>query len=201
MKVKGIVYSVLLLALIGGGLWVWFWMQGEAVGTVGTGVAKEKVEEVKSGTEVYTGTYFKVDVPRSFGIRSKSLPESGPVKETVFFVGTASNNEKVAITVEERPENTFESSPGFELRKQDREYLQKKIKNEEQEINLFSKASDPYEKTVYFFQDAFLVSISYTATAEKDEAEGQILQMQKTFKILSVEERQKQEEKKQEGLQ
>ncbi len=192
MKVKNIVYSVLLLALLGGGLWVWFWIQGEAVGTVGTGVAKEKAEEVKSGTEVYTGNYFRVDMPRSFGLRSKTAPENGPVKETAFFVGTASNNEKVAV--EDRPEQTFESSPGFELRKQDREYLQKKIENGDREIHLFSKVSDPYEKTVYFFQDAFLVSISYTATAEKDEAEGQILQMQKTFKILSQEERQKQQE-------
>ena len=194
MKVKNIVYSVLLLALLGGGLWVWFWIQGEAVGTVGTGVAKEKAEEVKSGTEVYTGNYFRVDMPRSFGLRSKTAPENGPVKETAFFVGTASNNEKVALTVEDRPEQTFESSPGFELRKQDREYLQKKIENGDREIHLFSKVSDPYEKTVYFFQEAFLVSISYTATAEKDEAEGQILQMQKTFKILSQEERQKQQE-------
>jgi hypothetical protein len=194
MKVKNIVYSVLLLALLGGGLWVWFWIQGEAVGTVGTGVAKEKAEEVKSGTEVYTGAYFKVDIPRSFGLRNKTAPENGPVKETAFFVGTASNNEKVALTVEDRPEQTFESSPGYELRKQDREYLQKKIENGDREIHLFSKVSDPYEKTVYFFQDAFLVSISYTATAEKDEAEGQILQMQKTFKILSQGERQKQQE-------
>ena len=194
MKVKNIVYSVLLLALLGGGLWVWFWIQGEAVGTVGTGVAKEKAEEVKSGTEVYTGNYFRVDMPRSFGLRSKTAPENGPVKETAFFVGTASNNEKVALTVEDRPEQTFESSPGYELRKQDREYLQKKIENGDRESHLFSKVSDPYEKTVYFFQDAFLVSISYTATAEKDEAEGQILQMQKTFKILSQEERQKQQE-------
>jgi hypothetical protein len=194
MKVKNIVYSVLLLALLGGGLWVWFWIQGEAVGTVGTGVAKEKAEEVKSGTEVYTGNYFRVDMPRSFGLRSKTAPENGPVKETAFFVGTASNNEKVALTVEDRPEQTFESSPGYELRKQDREYLQKKIENGDRESHLFSKVSDPYEKTVYFFQEAFLVSISYTATAEKDEAEGQILQMQKTFKILSQEERQKQQE-------
>ncbi len=201
MKAKNIVYSILLLALIGGGLWVWFWTQGEAVGTVGTGVAKEKTEEIKSGTEVYMGNYFKIDIPRSFGLRSKTAPESGPVKETAFFVGTASNNEKVAITVEERPEQTFESSPGFELRKQDREYLQKKIDNSGQEVHLFSKITNPYEKTLYFFQDAFLVSISYTATAEKDEAEGQVLQMQKTFKILSLEEHQQQQKNPEEGLQ
>ena len=60
-------------------------------------------------------------------------------------------------------------------------------------MSLFSKPKDPFEKTLYFYQDNYLVSIAFTATAEKKEAEGQILQMQKTFKIRSLEERQKQQ--------
>lgn len=193
MKVRNIIYTILLLGIIGGCVWVWFWIGGEAEGTVHTGVAQEKMETVKNGTEVFRENYFTIAIPREYSQRNHTLPESGPLKETLFLVGAASGNEKVAISVEERPEKNFEASPGFQLRKEDRDYLSKKIQNGDQEIILFTKLTDPFEKTIYFFQEDFLVSISYTATAENKEAEGQILQMQKTFKILSIEERQNQQ--------
>ena len=69
------------------------------------------------------------------------------------------------------------------------------------ETILFTKNADPFEKTVYFFQEDFLVSLSYSATVKKDDAEEQLLKVQKTWKILSEEERENNRKKAEESLQ
>ena len=195
MKLKSWILLIILLLIFVALGYGWWWMQGDAEGVVRTGTTQEKLSQEPTGTSVYTGTYFTLDIPRAYQERSHTVPESGPVKETLFVVSGGESTDKIALTVEERVEKTLDASPGFKIRESDRAYHKINNKSDGSDIVIFTKTEGGFEKSLYFFQESFLVSISYTALASKDDIESVLLQMQKTFKIRSLEERQKATEK------
>jgi hypothetical protein len=201
MKLRNLIYFILFFLFIGSLLWGWLWMQGEAEGTVRTGTVKEELPKEEEKPVTYTGKYFSIELPAGYQEKSHSTPETLPVLETLYVVRSGSMSEKIAITLERRAEKEFDSSPGYQLRERDVSYSKKIVKDGEQEIVVLSKKSDPFEKTLYFFEDDVLVSVSYTSSVAKEEGENELLSIKKTLKILTEEERKIQAKKAEEGLQ
>ena len=195
MKAK-IVYWLIIGPLFLGGLLVWLWTQGEASGTVVT--TSQKVEEVPHEPEAYqyNGKYVTLQVPGIFRERTHSIPDSGPVKETIFFVKeSGGNNEKIAVTVEERDPKTLDASPSYQSRKNNSLYTEQL--NQEKSESILIKQSDPFELTHFFFVDEFLVSFSYTATAPREGEKEMLETVRKSLRKTASE----QEEKSQKSLQ
>ena len=155
------------------GILVWLWTQGEATGTVYI-APKVEVEPVSEpGDYTYKGQYLTLMVPGVFRETTRMAPESGPLLETVFFVKEGGgNNEKIALTVEQREERTLQASPSYQMRTKNALYREQLSK--EKRESFLMKESDPFELSYFFFVDELLVSLTYTATTSRDDKKSML---------------------------
>jgi hypothetical protein len=118
------------------------------------------------------------------------------VKEIVFFVRDGGgNNEKVAISVEDREEKTLTASPGYQMRKGNALYTEQL--SEDRRESFLTKQTDPFELTHFFFVDEFLVSLTYSATTANDDKKGMLDSIKQSIQKTEV----KNTEKSPESLQ
>ncbi len=165
----------------------WWWMQKATMSTLYTNAAKSTEKEEEIALYQYRGKYVAFDLPDIFQESAHNLPESGPVKESIFFTANkgATHNEKLAITLEEREEKTFDASPSYQMRKGNALY--EEYSDEERREVTFIKKVDSYERTVFFFWEQFLVSISYTAPGENRSIDGVMTNLKKSFEKWLIE--------------
>jgi hypothetical protein len=92
--------------LLIGGVFTWLWTEGTSEGTVRTGAVAETQVVVEPVWYTYQGKYVSFETSEIFQEVTHTLPETGPVRETIFLVNTkSSNNEKIAVSIEERENN------------------------------------------------------------------------------------------------
>ena len=165
MKGKLLIASLVILGISGG--WVWWWMQGEATGTVHTGKVEEGRRESKKEDVSYQGKYVTMSIPGDFHEVSHNLPESGPLVESVYLAGGSEVfTEKIAVNLEKREEMSFEASPSYQMRTQDATYQLTKAGEGE----FLEKHVTPYETSYFFWWEGYLVNLTYTSTQENKSA-------------------------------
>ncbi len=172
------------------GIFIWLWTQGEATGTVYTA---PKVEvETPSEPEDYTykGKYLTLTVPGIFREATRMAPESGPLLESIFFVKEGGgNNEKIAVTVEQREEKTLQASPSYQMREANPLYSEQLLK--EKRESFLTKQTDPFELSYFFFVDELLVSLTYSATASHDDKKSMLDTIKQSIQKTTIENEEK----------
>ena len=173
MKGKILIVIFILLCVLGG--WMWWWMQGEATGTIQTRTIAEKDTEPKKENFLYTGKYMTVSVPGDFHEVMHTVPEVGPMVESVYLAGGSDVvTEKIALTLEKREEKDFISSPSYQVRKNNPSYTETPYG----EGVLLEKKSAPYELNYFFWWEGYLVDLTYTAPQEKSTTKSVLQEMQ-----------------------
>lgn len=186
MKGKIVYWLVALGCLLLAGIW-WIWIEGEATGTVRVGTAEERKAEQRAEPFRYTGTYVSFVMPGSFREVSHTLPETGPLKESVYFVGgEGMTTQKVALTLERREEMTFDSSPSYQVRKNNTLYTEQGATTTQ--AVFLEKKTEGYEMAYFFFWEGYLGVLTYTDSQENSEAKNILKGIQESLEKVEVSE-------------
>lgn len=173
-----------------GAILIWLWTQGEVVGTVYTAPKVEVERPSEPEDYTYKGKYLTLVVPGVFREATRMIPENGPLLESIFFVKeSGGNNEKIAVTVEQREEKTLEASPSYQMREKNPLYNEQLSK--EKRESFLSKQSDPFELTYFFFVDELLVSLTYSATAAHDDKKSMLDAIKQSIQKTTIEDAEK----------
>lgn len=154
----------LLLALF---FALWVYLSGPAIGTVQEGKLPAEDDPFKQGNEQkrYNGKYVSFSYSAAYVLKSNEMPVNGPVKESIFLAESGLSGKKIAITVEERSENSLEASPSFKMRlKKPEIYDKKPFIQSDFDGFLFEKNTQVFEETAFFFVGRNIISVSVTSS-------------------------------------
>jgi hypothetical protein len=156
-KRKIIVFMGILLLLIGG-YFLWWLFQRKAVGTIRV-MDLSIVESLdkKNEKKLYRGKFVTFSHGLMYEERAHLLPESGPLKESVFLFATDVEGRTIAVTVADRGTEDLSSDPAFQMRQiTTKEYYQKNFQEGAWRGILFEKNRVPFERTGFFAKTALL---------------------------------------------
>lgn len=173
--------SLLLIAAYS----LWHLMTEESVGiTRAPQRVKEEIQELPQGE--YQGKLIHFILPGGYVQVSHNVPESGPLKESLFFAKAGSTtSEKIALTVEERPEREFTASPSYQSRKNDGTYSE--WFTEDKRGTLLEKESPSYEASYFVFWEGYLITITYTSPVPNTSAKAMLMDIEKSLTKVTSE--------------
>lgn len=174
------------LLVVGGIFYLWRLLGGPAEGVIRLGELPAKQEAFATANEVvrYTGKYVDFSYPGFYVEKRHDLPKSGPVREVVFLSAADFEGRKIAVTVEERSDMVFESSPSFKMRlNQPKEYEKSMLTDSGFQGFLFAKTTPVYEQDAFFFEKGLLVSLAVTSPTTSQGLRDELLKVLKSVII------------------
>ncbi|MEI8097147.1 MAG: hypothetical protein WCG73_03515, partial [Candidatus Moraniibacteriota bacterium] len=157
-------FFLFFLTLLIGGLYsCWQFFQSPAVGVIRPGALPKKDESFAEGTETkhFVGKHFSFSYPGAYQEISHTLPETGPIKETIFLSAVDVEGKKIAVTEEERENDRLDASPAFQMRERDtKTYRKSSFKWDGLDRVLFTKDSQVFEKAVFLQKKNFILTVS-----------------------------------------
>ncbi len=146
---------------------LWSYLSGPAVGTVQEGKLPAEDDPFEQGSERkhYNGKYVSFSYSAAYVLKSNEVPVKGPIKESVFLTEPGFSGKKIAITIEERTENSLEASPSFKMRLEKPKIYKKNLFSKEDfEGAVFEKNTQVFEETAFFSAGRNIISISVTSS-------------------------------------
>lgn len=156
--------------------------------SVGTSIKSPKEEEVSIALPTqFEGVHFQAEIPVDFREKNHTIFETGPLKESALFVKQGVMSETLSVSLEERSTGSFEESGTYQMRDTDESYKKIRRGENEKEGVLFTKESSPFEVTLFYFEEPYLVSATYTGATKNTEAEKLLFDLQEKIMIKNAE--------------
>lgn len=174
---RKIIVLIGILLLLVGGYFLWRVFRGKAVGTIQVQdpTALEFLDK-KSEKKLYRGKFVTFSHGAMYEERAHLLPESGPLKESIFLSATDVEGRKIAVTVADRGTDDLSSDPAFQMRQMTKkEYHSKTFQESMWHGVVFEKNSVSFERTGFFAKNGFIVSVSVTSPFSGDSLEAEFL--------------------------
>lgn len=183
-KRKTVWIAVLLLCVVGYSLWQF--LQRKVEGSIQVrDLGAAQVSDTKSEKKFYEGKFIEFFHSPGYVEKSHSTPESGPVVETLLLSTLNVEGRKIAVTVAYRGVSDLMSEPAFQLRQGiPKEYQSKNFQEGLWRGVLFEKNTAPFERTVFFEKNDYIISISITSPFESDDLEEEVLMITQNFSFL-----------------
>ena len=178
---------ICIVSLFVGGYFLWHFSQRKVVGRIQV----KNPDLVESPHEhdikrLYKGKFVEFFHGTGYVEKSHFTPESGPVVETLLLSALDVEGRKIAVTVAYRGVSDLTSEPAFQIRQgTPEEYQSKNFQGGQWRGVLFEKNTAPYERTVFFEKNGYIISISITSPFESDDLEEEILMIVQSFSFLS----------------
>lgn len=174
-KRRKFVWMGISLLLIGG-YFLWWFFQRKAVGTIRvTDISTVESSDKMSEKRLYKGKFTTFSHGAIYEERAHLLPESGPLKESVFLSATDVEGRTIAVTVADRGTEDLSSDPAFQMRQMTtKEYHQKNFQEGVWRGVLFEKNTAPFESTGFFVKNGFIMSVSVTSPFRGDDIEDEL---------------------------
>lgn len=188
-KKMGTRMKIVLFLLIGGifllsSYFLWRFLGREAIGTINekTYFVQETFDHQKE-RKFYDGKYIDFSYPAIYSEKRHEISVNGPMKESIFLSADERNGKKIAVTVEKREKEEFETSPSVQMRlNEPKKYNKKDFSTKNLKGIVFGKENQVFEQTAFFFSDGFLISISVTSAVMGDGLEEQLGDILKSVK-------------------
>lgn len=158
------------------GCYLWWFLQGKAVGTIRVQDSDEGVSlNKKSEKRLYKGKFVEFSHDSEYVEKFHHLPETGPVREALLLSTLDVEGRKIAVTVTYRGTEDLASEPAFQIRQTTPdEYYSKNFEEGDWKGVLFEKNRAPFERTVFIAKSGFITSISITSPFRGDGIEDEI---------------------------
>ncbi len=184
-KSKMVWIAVLLLCV--SGYFLWQFLQRKVEGSIQVrDSGADQVSDIKSQKKLYKGKFIEFFHGSGYVEKSHFTPESGPVVETLLLSTLDVEGRKIAVTVAYRGVPDLTSEPAFQLRQgTPEEYQPKNFQEGLWRGVLFEKNTAPYERTVFFEKNGYIISISITSPFESDDFEEEVLMIVQSLSFLS----------------
>lgn len=162
---KKVLAGVLVTLLFLVGCFVWWLWHRKAVGTIRVPEMYQEESAVKKQEKkLYQGKFFTFLYDEGYLEKTHSLPESGPIKETLFLSTSDVEGRKIAVTLADRGTNDLVSDPSFQLRQNSHEeYQSRPFEVAPFQGTLFQKNTQLFEVTAFFTYQGKIMTLSITS--------------------------------------
>ena len=169
--------------LLIGGYFLWWFFQRKAVGTIRvTDLSTVESSDKMMEKRLYKGKFTTFSHGAIYEERAHLLPESSPLKESVFLSAMDVEGRSIAVTVVDRGTEDLSSDPAFQMRQMTtKEYHQKNFQEGVWRGILFEKSTAPFERTGFFAKNGFVMSVSVTSPFRGDDLEEEFLEIMKSL--------------------
>jgi len=97
---RNIFLFIIFILLFGGIYILWLFLQSPAIGVIRTSsLPKEEAFDTGTETKQFVGTSFSFSYPGRYKERAHTLPEAGPVEESIFLSATDVEGKKITLTL------------------------------------------------------------------------------------------------------
>lgn len=169
---RKVIFSLFGVILFGALCFLWFFLRKTSVGVIRVGTPPNRSVEQGKGLKRFVGKYVSFSYPGAYVEKMHDFPIKGPVKESIFLSVADIEGRKIAIVVEEREGGDFEASPSFQMRLDTpKEYDQEPVSVSGRSGFLFKKNSQVFERTFFFHDKDFVVSVSSTSPFSAEDLE------------------------------
>lgn len=178
-------FGLVLCSLVGGGYFLWYFIQQPVRGTIYTGtLSTPQFPDGENEIELYSGKYIEFSHGAEYDVKRHELPVKNPVYESVFLSVGDYEGQKIAVTIEERPLGDFESSPSVKMRlNEPKDYKKSVLRESGFEGYFFAKESPVFERDAFFFAEGKLVGIAITSPLTADGLQDELTTLLKGIKI------------------
>ncbi|OIQ04350.1 MAG: hypothetical protein COZ86_02365 [Candidatus Moranbacteria bacterium CG_4_8_14_3_um_filter_41_13] len=167
---RNIFLFIIFILLFGGIYILWLFLQSPAIGVIRTSsLPKEEAFDTGTETKQFVGTSFSFSYPGRYKERAHTLPEAGPVEESIFLSATDVEGKKITLTLEKRDADTLDASPSFQMRQNDKKtYTKSSFKWDGLDRVLFIKDSQVFEKILFLQRKNLFLIISVSSPFSLD---------------------------------
>lgn len=184
---RGVVLFLLTAVIILGGFYCfWRFLERPALGTIHPGIVPKVPESFAASNEVkrYVGKYVDFSYAAVYAEKRHEIPESGPVKESIFLSVSDFEGRKIAVTIEDRGSVDFEASPSFYMRlNKPKEYGKEAFSENGFRGFFFAKKMAVFEQDVFFFDKGLLITLAVSSPTTMDGLRDDAMSVFQSMKV------------------